>query len=41
VVLEEQMMKMNESRADYEAAITFYQKAMGLIRMAARPPGRG
>jgi flagellar basal-body rod protein FlgB len=40
VVLEEQMLKMNETRLSYDAAITFYQKSMGLIRMAARPPGR-
>jgi len=40
VVLEEQMLKMNETRMDYDAAITFYQKSMGLLRMAARPPGR-
>ncbi len=40
VVLEEQMLKMNETRMNYDAAITFYQKSMGLLRMAARPPGR-
>lgn len=39
VVLEEQMMKMAESRADYDAAVSFYQKSMNLIRMAARRPG--
>ena len=39
VVLEEQMMKMAESRADYDAAVSFYQKSMTLIRMAARRPG--
>jgi flagellar basal-body rod protein FlgB len=27
VVLEEQMIKMAESRADYEAAVSFYQKS--------------
>lgn len=41
VVLEEQMLKMNEARADYDAAISFYQKSMGMIRMANRTPGRG
>ncbi len=40
VVLEEEMIKMQESRADYDAAISFYQKSMGLLRMAARAPGR-
>lgn len=40
VVLEDQMLKMNETRMNYDAAITFYQKSMGILRMAARPPGR-
>jgi flagellar basal-body rod protein FlgB len=40
VVLEDQMIKMAESRMQYEAAIGFYQKSMALLRMAARPPGR-
>ncbi len=40
VVLEEQMMKMTEARMDYDAAVGFYQKALGLLRMAARAPGR-
>ena len=39
VVLEEQMIKMAESRADYDAAVSLYQKSMTLIRMAARRPG--
>ena len=39
VVLEEQMVRMAESRADYDAAVSFYQKSMGLIRMASRRPG--
>ncbi|MDP8915961.1 MAG: flagellar basal body rod protein FlgB [Pseudomonadota bacterium] len=39
VVLEEQMMKMAESRADYEAAVGFYQKSLGLMRLAAKRPG--
>lgn len=41
VVLEEEMMKMNEARMNYDAAISFYQKSMNLLRMAARAPGRG
>ena len=40
VVVEEQMLKMAESRMAYDAAIGFYQKSMSMIRMAARPPGR-
>jgi flagellar basal-body rod protein FlgB len=40
VVLEEQMMKMSEARMNYDAAISFYQKSLGLLRMASRPPGR-
>ena len=41
VVLEEEMLKMSEARMNYDAAISFYQKSMNLLRMAARPPGRG
>ena len=40
VSLEEEMMKMTEARMNYDAAISFYQKSMNLLRMAARPPGR-
>lgn len=40
VVLEEQMIRMAEARADYDAAISFYQKSMSLLRAAARPPGK-
>lgn len=39
VVLEEQMLKMSESRADYEAAVGFYQKALGMLHMAVHKPG--
>jgi len=39
VVLEEQMLKMSESRADYDAAIGFYQKSLGLLHLAIRKPG--
>ena len=41
VVVEEQMLKMAESRMAYDAAIGFYQKSMSMIRMAARKPGAG
>jgi flagellar basal-body rod protein FlgB len=40
VVLEEQMMKMSDARMNYDAAIGFYQKSLGLIRMASRAPGK-
>jgi len=40
VVVEEQMLKMAESRLAYDAAISFYQKSMQMVRLAARPPGR-
>jgi flagellar basal-body rod protein FlgB len=39
VVLEEEMLKMTESRMNYEAAISFYQKSMGLLRLATKRPG--
>ena len=39
VVLEEQMIKMNESRSDYDTAVGFYQKALGMLHMAVRKPG--
>jgi flagellar basal-body rod protein FlgB len=40
VVLEEQMMKLSDARMNYDAAIGFYQKSLGLLRMAVRAPGR-
>ena len=39
VVLEEQMMKMSDARAGYDAAITLYQNALTLLRTAAKRPG--
>jgi flagellar basal-body rod protein FlgB len=39
VVLEEEMVKMSESRMDYDAAIGFYQKSLGLLHLAVRKPG--
>jgi len=41
VVLEEEMIKMQDARENYEAAIGFYQKSLSLLRMASRAPGRG
>lgn len=40
VVLEEQMMKLSDARMNYDAAIGFYQKSLGLLRLATRAPGR-
>ena len=40
VVLEEEMMKMSDARMNYDAAISFYQKSLGLLRMASRAPGK-
>jgi flagellar basal-body rod protein FlgB len=32
------MLKMTDARMNYDAAITFYQKSMNMLRMAARKP---
>jgi flagellar basal-body rod protein FlgB len=40
VVVEEQMLKMAESRMAYDAAIGLYTKSMAMLRLAARTPGR-
>jgi flagellar basal-body rod protein FlgB len=40
VVLEEQMMKMNDTRSDYDTAVSLYQKAMSFISTAAKEPGK-
>ncbi len=39
VTLEDEMAKMTTSRLDYEAAVGFYQKALGMLALAARKPG--
>ena len=39
VVVEEQMLRMAESRMAHDAAIGFYQKSLSMLRMAARKPG--
>lgn len=41
VVLEDEMIKLTDARMDYDAAITFYQKSLGMLRMAIRKPGAG
>jgi flagellar basal-body rod protein FlgB len=38
VVLEEEMLKMAESRMAYDAAISFYQQSLNMLRLAARKP---
>jgi flagellar basal-body rod protein FlgB len=40
VQLEDQMLKMADARMNYDAAISFYQKSLGLIRLAAKAPGK-
>jgi flagellar basal-body rod protein FlgB len=40
VVLEDEMIKMSDARMNYDAAITFYQKSLNILRLAAKPPGR-
>ncbi len=40
VTLEDEMAKMTNARMDYEAAVGFYQKAMGLLQMAAKAPNK-
>ena len=40
VVLEEEMIKMSDARMNYDAAISFYQKSLNILRLASKPPGR-
>ena len=40
VVIEEQMSKVAETRMNYEAALSLYQKTLGLMRLAVKPPSR-
>jgi flagellar basal-body rod protein FlgB len=39
VVLEDQMIKMGETRMDYDTAVGLYNQSLGLLRLAARRPG--
>ena len=41
VVLEDEMVKLTDARMDYDAAITFYQRSLGMLRTAIRKPGAG
>jgi flagellar basal-body rod protein FlgB len=38
VVVEEQMIKIAETRMDFETMVGLYQKSLGLLRMASRGP---
>lgn len=40
VVVEEQMIKIAETRMDFETTVGLYQKSLGLLRLASRSPGR-
>ncbi len=39
VVLEDQMMKLTQARMDYDAAVSFYQQSMQLLKTAIKKPG--
>jgi flagellar basal-body rod protein FlgB len=41
VVLEDEMMKMQDARLNYETALGLYQKSLGMIQMAIKAPGKG
>ena len=41
VVLEDEMVKLTQARMDYDAAIGFYQKSLGMLKLAVRKPGQG
>lgn len=41
VVLEEEMMKVAETTAQYEIVSTLYRKGMSMMRVAIGPPTRG
>tara|TARA_R100001086_G_scaffold217136_1_gene133454 strand:+ start:144 stop:545 length:402 start_codon:yes stop_codon:yes gene_type:complete len=40
VVVEEQMMKMAETRMEFETAVQLYSKGLSLVRLAAKSPTR-
>lgn len=39
VVLEDQMIKLTDTRMDYDAAIGFYQQSLSMLKMAIKKPG--
>jgi flagellar basal-body rod protein FlgB len=40
VVVEEQMMKIAETRTEFETMVGLYQKSLGLLQLATRSPSR-
>jgi flagellar basal-body rod protein FlgB len=40
VVLEDEMMKMQDARLNYETALGLYQKSLSLIQLAIKAPGK-
>ena len=40
VIVEEQMMKVAETRMEFETMVGLYQKSLGLLRLATRSPSR-
>ena len=40
VVLEEQMMKMQDARLNYETALGLYQKSVAMLQLAIKAPGK-
>jgi flagellar basal-body rod protein FlgB len=40
VVLEEEMMKLTESRMNYSTAIGFYEKSLAMLQLAIKAPGK-
>src|SRR5579872_6925372 len=41
VVLEDQMIKLTDTRMDYDAAVSFYQASVNMLKTAIRRPGAG
>jgi flagellar basal-body rod protein FlgB len=39
VVLEDQMVKLTDTRMEYDAAVGIYQQAAGFLKMAIKKPG--
>jgi flagellar basal-body rod protein FlgB len=39
VTLEDQMLKMTDARMNYDAAVSFYQKSMALLKTSTRKAG--
>lgn len=38
VVVEEQMLRLNQTRTDFDTALSLYQKGLSLIKLASRSP---